>query len=220
MSAFIRLVESLKILIAVPAPDTAMTLMKKKSRVAGFTITEVMLSAFLLTMGILAVMSLFVVAHQNSRDSRNVIIASNLSQEGLEIARNIRDNRIAYRAANWTTGDNCSTSTTGNCDPFADFPTGAAAVRTANYNSTAFITPGNKWLAYNGSGFHAHGAITSSGFFRVLKIDHTGPATDPVRVQSFVSWKDGLSNAWNPTVATCNPYDKCVYTELLLSPWK
>lgn len=197
-----------------------MNQLKKPKRIRAFTIAEVMLSGFMLTMGILAAVSLFAAAHQSARNTNSAMIAASLAQEGAEIARNIRDNNIAYRTANWTTGDNCSTNRNGNCDSFNNFPNGAAAVRTVSYDSTVFVNPGSKFLNYAGSGLRYHGVGSFAGFWRVVKVNHAGPPTDPVRVQSFVSWQSGLTGAWNPTVATCNPYNQCVYTEILLEPWK
>ena len=190
---------------------------QRLSSYPAFTIIEVMLSGFLLTIGILSVVSLFAVAQRHARDIRSVMVASTLAQEGVEVARNIRDNRIAYRVANWTT---CSSSTTGSCDPFYDFPNGASRDRTVSYNSTTFTTPGSTFLSYNGAGFQYHGVGTFTGFYRILRIDHTG-SSDTARVQSFVTWQD-ISALPSSTTATswCTPANKCVYTELLLSAWK
>jgi hypothetical protein len=195
----------------------------KRQSYQAFTISEVMLSGFLLTMGILSVVGLFVVAQRSARETRSITIATALAQEGIEIARNIRDNNIAYRVANWGT---CSTSTAGACDPFNGFPNNGQ--RTVSYNSSAFTVPGNTFLSYNGSGFQHHGAGTFTGFFRIIKIDHTGPA-DTARVQSFVHWQSAAYPDYvNPTphisgaAATtwCIPSNRCVYTELLLTGWR
>ena len=192
---------------------------KNLSRKA-FTISEVMLAGFLLTAGMVSIMSLFSVAQRSARDTRDVIEASVLAQEGVEVVRNIRDNNIAYRAKNWTTGDNCSTRMNGDCDPFNNFPNGAASRRGVNYNSTSFIAGGNVYLSRSASGFQADGAGTFSGFYRVIKTQHTG-SSDTARVQSFVTWEDPGNNL-NGAGATawCQPYNKCVYVELLLTTWK
>jgi len=182
-------------------------------RIKAFTIPEVILSAFLLTTGILTVMSLFSASHRSAIDTRQVIIASLLAQEGVEIARNIRDNAIATKAE---TGDS-------SYDVFTDFPNGAASRRTVSYNSASFTTPGSIFLSWDGSGFQRHGAGTFTGFWRILKIDHTGSSDTTARVQSFVVWSSsGPGSNLNGAGATtwCSPYNKCVYTELLLTAWK
>lgn len=191
-----------------------------------FTIPEVLLSAFLLTAGILTVMSLFLSSHRNSVDTRNLIIAAGLAQEGAEVIRNVRDNNLAYRLANWTSGDNCQGSTNGNCDPYRFFPNGANARCIVNYDT---ILPSgncgggiNSLLGFAG-GSYQHGAATTTRFYRLIKIDR--PPGDPLvrRVQSFVSWKSGGPGATlngNGAVGNCTLATQCVYTELLLSAWK
>ncbi|MFA9262748.1 MAG: hypothetical protein ACEQSB_05400 [Undibacterium sp.] len=188
--------------------------------IPAFTIAEVMLAGFVLTVGIISVMSLFIASQQSARDTRSVIVATNLAQEGIEVARNIRDNNIAYRVLN-----SCGTNWTGSCDPFNGFPN---AMRHLNYNSASFISGGNDWLSYNGSGFLAHGAGSGTFFVRYIKVSHTG-ASETARVQSFVSWQSSTYddyqnpvpqlNGGNPT-AWCIPSNRCVYTEALLSAWK
>lgn len=197
-------------------------LFRRKSAPA-FTIAEVLLSAFLLTAGIATVMSLFTASHRSSYDTRNIIIASGLAQEGVEVVRNIRDNNLAYRAANWTTGDVCQSSTSGNCDPFRYFPTGANSRCTVNYASSGSgamsCPPGSPGIAINGALYqHSAGATR---FYRIVKVDYIPPNTT-ARVQSFVTWQDPAGNLNNNgAVSWCSdPLNKCVYTELLLSAWK
>ncbi len=193
----------------------------------GFTIAEVLLAGFILTVGMVTVMSLFSASHRQSTDTRSVIIATGLAQEGAEIVRNIRDNNIAYRAKNWTAGDNCSTSTLGNCDPFRYFPNVANQLCTISYNSSVtadMSCPGSPstLLSLDGNGLYQHGGGTATRFYRLLKIDHTGGA-DTARVQSFVSWKPngpGSSLNGNGAVGNCTLATQCVYTELLLNNWK
>lgn len=193
-------------------------------RLHAFSIAEVVLSGFMLTTGIVAVMSLYTVSHRSSFDTRNVITASELAQEGVEVARNIRDNNTAYRASNWTTGDNCSTSTAGNCDPFRHFPNGANSICSVSYNSsggTAFDCSSPQIaVTKSNTGFFHNAGGTMTGFYRSIKIDHTA-ASDSARIQSFVTWEDpGANLNGNGALAWCTPYNQCVYTELFLSRWK
>ncbi len=195
-----------------------------KRRIPAFSIAEVVLSGFLLTTGIVSVMSLYTVSHRSSFDTRNMITAAELAQEGIEIARNIRDNNTAYRADNWTTGDNCSTSTAGNCDPFRHFPNGANSNCNVSYNSsgaTAFdCSSPQVAVTTSNTGFLHNGAGTATRFFRLIKIDHTA-ASDSARIQSFVAWQNPGGNLNGAgALAWCTPYNQCVYTELFLSRWK
>jgi hypothetical protein len=193
-------------------------------RLPAFSIAEVVLSGFMLTTGIVAVMSLYVVSHQNSFDTRNLITASELAQEGVEVARNVRDNNTAYRAKNWSTGDNCQASTAGNCDPFRYFPNGANSNCSVNYNSTggtAFSCGGPQLaVTTNGSGFLHNAGGTATRFYRLIKINYVGPA-DSARIQSFVTWQNpGGSLNGGGALGWCTSANKCVYTELFLSRWK
>lgn len=189
-----------------------------------FSIAEVVLSGFMLTTGIVSVMSLYIVSHQSSFDTRNLITASELAQEGVEVARNIRDNNTAYREINWATGDNCQASTSGNCDPFRYFPTGANEICSVNYNSSgasAFdCTTPQIAVTTSGAGFFHNGGGTSTRFFRLIKIRHIG-SSDTARIQSFVTWQDpGNHLNGGGALAWCTPYNQCVYTELFLSRGK
>lgn len=193
-------------------------------KLRAFSIAEVVLSAFVLTTGIISVMSLFAAAHRGSLDTRNIIIAAELAQEGVEVARNVRDNNIAYRTENWTTGDNCSTSTSGNCDPFRYFPNGVSQRCSVNYNSTgssAFTCPITQpQVNISNTGLYHNAGGTRTSFFRIIKINHIA-SSETARIESFVSWQDPGSNLNGPgAIAWCTPYNKCVYTELLLSAWK
>ncbi len=201
-----------------------MLILNQGKTVRAFTIAEVMLAGFVLTVGIVSVMSLFSAAKKSAYDTRNVIIATDLAQEGVEVARNIRDNNIAYRVEH-----NCLSDTTGACDPFNNFPN---AMRHVNYNSATFINGGNNWLSINGSGLLAHGAGSGTIFIRYIKVGHTG-GSDTARVQSFVTWQNSAYNITgssyvnpvpqlngaNPTT-WCIPSNRCIYTEALLTAWR
>jgi Tfp pilus assembly protein PilV len=190
-------------------------------RRSGFTIAEVALSGFVLSTGMLVVMSLFSVAYRNTTESQKLIIASELAQEGVELVRNIRDNNLAYRTENWTTGSNCQASTAGACDPFNNFPTGNAKCTMSHGDTTLSCGAVNKSIGLDASGFYWHGAGVASGrFFRLIKIDHTGGA-DTARVQSFATWQDpGINLDGNGAAGWCKALNKCVFTELYLTSWK
>ncbi len=184
-----------------------------------------MLAGFLLAIGLVAVMNLFFAAQRSSSDTLNVIIASQLAQEGVEVARNVRDNNSAFRAQNWLSGppNNCSTTVAGNCDPFRYFPNGNQRC-TVSYGAsgpTAFTCPaGSLVLSALASGLYQHGLGVTTRFYRLVKIEHPGGA-DTARVQSFVTWQDPLNNLNGAGAITwCTPYNKCVYAELLLTTWK
>jgi prepilin-type N-terminal cleavage/methylation domain-containing protein len=61
----------------------------------GFSFVEVMTAVFILTVGIIAALSLFSSQLTQLLNSRNQVIAGLLAQENMEIVRNIRDNNWA-----------------------------------------------------------------------------------------------------------------------------
>lgn len=61
----------------------------------GFSIMEVMLSIFLLSVGMIAIITLMANSIKNNANNRNSIIATQLAQEGIELVRNKRDLNIA-----------------------------------------------------------------------------------------------------------------------------
>ena len=189
-----------------------------------FTLPETLLSIILLTVGLLVVLTYFATAHRHAVETRSAIIAANLAQEGVEVVRNIRDTNEMHRFRDWTTGDNCSTSTNGDCDPFRGFPNNVNQRKTVNYNSTVFTNPGQTWLTLNASNFYTHGAGATTLFYRVIRVDVAGAGVDQTaRVYSFATWQDPFSNLNGPigdAVDWCTLDNKCIYTQLLLTVYR
>ncbi|MFA5248010.1 MAG: prepilin-type N-terminal cleavage/methylation domain-containing protein [Patescibacteria group bacterium] len=75
----------------------------------GFTIMEVLAVIFIISFGLLGVMSLVNQNVQVGYINHNNIIASQLCQESLELCRNIRDNNW-LAGNNWKTGINSATN--------------------------------------------------------------------------------------------------------------
>lgn len=72
---------------------------EKKSNIAkrkGFSLLELVIAIFVLTVGITGALKLIVSTLRVSMDTRNSVIASGLAQEGVELMRNIRDNNMLY----------------------------------------------------------------------------------------------------------------------------
>ncbi|HHX58409.1 MAG TPA: prepilin-type N-terminal cleavage/methylation domain-containing protein [Candidatus Moranbacteria bacterium] len=67
---------------------------KNSSGQKGFTLIEVVLVLFLVSMVFLTIYMLFVSTIKHDTESRYEIIASNLAQEGIEIIRNMRDENV------------------------------------------------------------------------------------------------------------------------------
>lgn len=183
-----------------------------------FTVGEVVLSSFILTAGVLSVLSLISFSFRSSVDNQKMIVASELAQEGVELVRNVRDNNLVDKAA---TGSPTSV--------FNGFPGGAGTKKCIiDYTSptSSVNCPAGSVgieLAQDGSGFYRHG-IGTGLYYRMIKIDPSSAAADaPRRVQSFVSWYESDPRSFlNPPSATtwCTLANKCVYTEIFLTAWK
>ena len=63
--------------------------------VRGFSFMEVMTAMFVVTVGLVTVITLFSKGFVNSATDRDRIVAAGLAQEGVEIVKNIRDNSLA-----------------------------------------------------------------------------------------------------------------------------
>lgn len=68
----------------------------KEKIYGGFSIAEVVISIFVISVGLVAVVNLIAASIRDSMSSRDLIVASQLSQEGVEIVRNIRDNDLNF----------------------------------------------------------------------------------------------------------------------------
>jgi len=64
---------------------------RTKKSTAGFTVVEVVIAIIILTLGLVASVSLIVSTLRANETSLNHLTAANLAQEGLEAIRNIRD---------------------------------------------------------------------------------------------------------------------------------
>ncbi|TXG77729.1 hypothetical protein E6Q11_02290 [Candidatus Dojkabacteria bacterium] len=185
-----------------------MLVVHKKLR--GFTVGEVVLSSFVLTLGLTSAVSLISQSFRTSVDNQNVIIASELAQEGVELVRNFRDNNLVKKAA------------TGSPDDvFTNFPSGTNNKCVISYNSTSLDCGGPETqLALSNGLYQASGVAGLSRFYRLLKIEHV-PPSPTARVKSFVTWQDpgGSLNGGGDTT-WCTLSNKCVYTEIFLTEWQ
>lgn len=73
----------------------------KKSRAQG--ILEVVIAIYIAVVGILSIMNLVLASIKVERMNHNMLIATNLAREGIEVARNIRDSNW-ISGASWDSG--------------------------------------------------------------------------------------------------------------------
>ncbi|OGZ83608.1 MAG: hypothetical protein A2599_02320 [Candidatus Staskawiczbacteria bacterium RIFOXYD1_FULL_39_28] len=194
----------------------------------GFTIIEIIIAVFVLTIGIIGVFSAFYVIVFLSQDSVDRFTATYLSQEGIEIARNIRD-------TNWLNYGNNNTPTEVNAwDQFlADRAGGSndffwqADYRTAPVFDEAFNL---QW--YNNENYLK--IFGTEGFYEYRNCDSENPDCETkfkrkitasilnqhsIRVLSEVSWdKKATLLEREKFAGDCGPLN-CIKTEEILYDW-
>jgi prepilin-type N-terminal cleavage/methylation domain-containing protein len=160
----------------------------------GFTILEITVVIFIITIGMLGILSLVNQSIQVEYINKNMIVASQLAQEGLELARNKRD-------VNWLAGENWKNSSTtfSNFDIVQD---GTYAVDYGGVINGAVnnINDAGAKLYLNAGGFYTHAATaTSTPFSRLITVGNESSAS--TSVTCLVRWQKG-SNSYNFSAQT------------------
>ena len=91
--------------------------MSNKLRQRGFTMVEIIVALTLVAVGILATASVASVTVRAGTDNANRVIATNLSREGIELVRNIRDSNWAIQAWSAQTGQPANSANAWDCYP-------------------------------------------------------------------------------------------------------
>lgn len=162
---------------------------------------EVLLSVFVLEIGLVATVSLMASSISHSADSRNQIIAAQLTQEGIELINNIRDN-------NWASGKTAF-------DP--PFPANSLAC-TVNYDYDYTTGSGINCSSpdlklYYKDSFYVHDSSGSVATRFQRKITIADDSDGNKRITSMVIW----GNSTFPAIGSCNTGAKCTYSEMVLS---
>ena len=183
--------------------------MKISKKNSGFSFLETIISVFLISIGMIAVVGLMVNALRESMDSRDQVVATLLSQEGIELVRNLRDN-------NWVNDRDSFDSSVG-------FPNSSrsdcridSTVSAISCGSGSFVlklgdeggdSRYRKLYSYN------HGNDTK--FQRKLYINYDNDSEkNMAEITSMVAWGDNF-----PAFNECNSFNKCAYTKTTLGRW-
>ncbi|HLB51153.1 MAG TPA: hypothetical protein VJL38_03185 [Patescibacteria group bacterium] len=161
----------------------------------GFSIGEVLISSFVIMMGVVVTSNLLATSITSTTDGRNLVIASQLAQEGAELVRNVRDNNVV----------NGSLS-------FVGFPSnGSTRECSIDYASGLSCSSSTTLLRYD-NGFYEHGSGEDTFFRRRIRISVSGSGEE-ADVESTVVWRrtDFPSN--------CTFGDRCVSTRSTLTTW-
>lgn len=161
---------------------------------AGFTLLEVIVAIFVLTVGIggsfaLMQQTLFAVTMAQSR-----IIAAYLAQEGIEIVRNIRDNNWLEQRESfdvpplplWNEGLNNCSSPSSCCE--ADNETDTPLLYTPLTTIVGCVFDDLSYLNIDSNGFYSYSSGEQTKFKRKIFIELIN--ADKMKVVVIVEWQD------------------------------
>lgn len=199
--------------------------MKRKTRkcIRGFSLGEVLLAISVLIVGILPVFTSLSKGYEVTALGRQLIVASGLAQEGVELIQNVRNNYVLGGSSSsfreWLPADAASTgtSTWTGCrvdidDSILDTDTYTERIDCSVGGSEGFD------LTRNGDGLYTH-SDTSGSFQRRVLMEYDADAETLV-VVSVVSWGDVTPVSLTEARSDCMSEDRCVYAETKLSPWR
>lgn len=197
--------------------STSAVLLKKTKK--AFSTGEVLLAMFILSIGLITVVALVSKSLKYSLFSRDIIIAAELAQEGVELVRNVRDNDFAGGGDGFDQSDSFQ-----NSQKYCriDFDDSSEGIDCDNASESPERNPSRYYLQYSPAGFYAHYSSTRERFSRFLYIDYNtaGAGSKNALVRSFVYWGDASPPPSDGDPGTCIPANACVFTELYLTSWK
>jgi prepilin-type N-terminal cleavage/methylation domain-containing protein len=145
----------------------------------GFTLVEILTVLFIVSLGLVGILSLIVQNIQSQSYNKNNLIAYQLAQEGIELIREVRD-------SNWKAEASFDTDLASG-QYYMDYLD--SVPHDASSNPTLLTI-----LKQNDQGFYFHNSLstaTSSGFSRLITIQGT---SDYLQIISQVSWIDHSRN--------------------------
>jgi prepilin-type N-terminal cleavage/methylation domain-containing protein len=195
---------------------------------SGFTAIEMIISIFILSIGIVGVFNAFSIVNILTSDTTDRLTATYLAQEGMEIARNIRD-------INWLKMDYCSENPESlECTTFPAWDDNLAALGTCNssgceadYTSEAMSGTSGNYFYLDSNGFYNYNTGgTKTKFQRKILITY-GTDSDGNTVNYImdvvvqVSWdaKATVLNSSGFSASSCTDGKNCVITKETLYDW-
>jgi len=199
----------------------------------GFTIIELVISIFVLSVGIVGIFSVFSMVTILTSSTTDRLTATYLAQEGQEIVRNIRDtnwlNMDAYYCTSEIVPEDTDTCPASWLDGLALFAANGIDCTNgceADYTSNSMLGGSGNYLYLNGDGFYDYtndGINLPTKFKRKITITQvTDVDEDPnhiIKVIVQVSWdKKATILSQGADADDCNP-ENCIITESTLYDW-
>jgi len=151
--------------------------LKTKNKKA-FTLIEVMTALFVISLGLIGVLSLIVQNIQSQSINKGMLIAYQLSQEGIELVRRTRD-------SNWIAGQAWNT----NLEP------GHYIIDYRDFSPRRIDFTGQAYLKQDSSGFYYNPTSTSdsgtaSGYSRTIDLIVNPDNANSMFVRCAITWSD------------------------------
>lgn len=134
-----------------------------------FSLLEVLIAIFILTIGITGAVSLITYSISSVAIAKSQVIATNLAQEGIELVRSIRD-------SNWLE------------DVAWDNGLGAGDYRIQYDNGSLLSLAGNPVLRVDSNGFYQYDSGTNTFFRRKITISDI--SANEIKVISEITWSE------------------------------
>ena len=155
-------------------------IIKKVYHQFGSSIMELMVSLFVIAMGLVSVLSLITQNLQAQYINKNVLIASQLTQECFELVRNVRDQNKLLYGYSWD-------QDIVNDGTYTIDYTGRSGIN----SSVNDISDSGAKLYFDNNGFYSHTVTASSTVFSRLVTIRNYPAyTDFLDVECKVRWQE------------------------------
>ncbi|MFH1233130.1 MAG: type II secretion system protein [Patescibacteria group bacterium] len=162
-------------------------MLQKIFKQKGFTIIELMVCVSVISIGLIGVLSLVTQNIQAQSINKNSLIAAQLSQEGIELVRNIRDKNWLTSGYSWKHGAGIGTDS----DIIQDGSYIIDYLTTINQDVNAIDDDRAKFYL-NSNGYYTHTSTASSTVFsRLISVSDNG---DYVDIKSAVNWKEHGNN--------------------------
>lgn len=178
-------------------------LANKSKKYKAFSFLEVIISVFIISVGLVSSVGLIATSLSGSMDSRKQIVASLLAQEGIELVRNIRDN-------NWMDNDPITTSFSHGIDS-----TGHRIDRTMIDVSTSTTYA----LYYHSTNGYVHSSVSANPTPFSRKIIISVISDDERTIVSAVRWGATPFPAGEIKESSCNTTSKCAFAKITLNSW-
>ena len=179
---------------------------RKMSATHGFSLLEVVIAMFVLSVGMLGVMQLMSGTLRYSFNQRDAVIASQLAQEGVELVYNIRD-------TNMVAGNEAFNGISGG------------SWRIDATSSVPVLTGSTAFSLYDRTSDHAYthnaSSATETRFSRKIVVnDINSGSILSKKVTSFVVWSGGSfpADASNPET-NCLVGDHCAFAQVILQDY-